>query len=263
MKKNFYYLVHIQFLGFRFHGWQKQPKLKTVHYMVDKTLDFILENHPYKTHGSGRTDARVSANHYAFELFTETAIDLTWFEKTFDKNLPNDISLLKIEPVNEQFNIIQASKVKEYHYLFSFGEKPHPFSTAIMTYFHGDLGIELMQQGAKIYEGNHNFVRYCSKPTEHTIFNREILHCSIERNRQYTASFFPKTSYVLCIRSQGFLRYQVRFIMAQLIRLGRGETTLEEISESLTGKNTAPLHDIVPGSGLILNKISFENELVD
>ena len=29
-----YYLVHIQFLGFRFHGWAKQPEVKTVHHMI-------------------------------------------------------------------------------------------------------------------------------------------------------------------------------------------------------------------------------------
>ena len=63
------YLIHIQFLGFRFHGWQKQPDVKTVHEMIDKTLWFVLGHEAYKTMGASRTDAKVSAQHFVFELF--------------------------------------------------------------------------------------------------------------------------------------------------------------------------------------------------
>jgi len=71
MNLNNYYLIEIQFLGYRFHGWQKQPKLKTVHLMIDRTINYVLENNKFKTLGTGRTDAMVSANQTAFELFTE------------------------------------------------------------------------------------------------------------------------------------------------------------------------------------------------
>ena len=258
MKKH-YYLVHIQFLGFRFHGWQKQPNLKTVHFMVDKTLDFIFQHTDYKTHGVSRTDSKVSANHYIFELFVNEELNLKWFEKNFAANLPNDISYLKIEKVQKEFNLISNSKTKEYQYLFCIGQKPHPFATAVMTYFKGDIDISMMMEGALLFEGQHNFARYCSKPTEHTQFERTISHCSISKNSQYTASFFPNDSYILTIRSKGFLRYQVRFIMGQLVRLGRGEINLEDIEESLSGNDHSPLRNIVPGSGLILNKIVFED----
>lgn len=228
--------------------------------MVDKTLDFIFQHDNYKTHGASRTDSKVSANHYAFELFLEEKLDLDWFQEEFARNLPNDISFLNIEEVDSSFNIINASKIKEYQYLFSFGKKPHPFATSVMTYFKGELDIEQMKKGAKLFEGDHNFARYCSKPTENTIFERNIKKCDIVLNTEYEASFFPERSYILNIHSQGFLRYQVRFIMAQLLRLGRGEISLLDISESLTGKDTTPLHDIVPGSGLILNRIVFNKD---
>ena len=41
--KKYFYLITIQYLGYRFHGWQKQPNVKTLHLMVDRTLNFILE----------------------------------------------------------------------------------------------------------------------------------------------------------------------------------------------------------------------------
>ena len=57
--KKYYYVITIQYLGYRFHGWQKQPDVKTVHLMIDRTLNFILEGKKFKSLGSGRTDAMV------------------------------------------------------------------------------------------------------------------------------------------------------------------------------------------------------------
>jgi tRNA pseudouridine38-40 synthase len=67
--KKYFYVITIQYLGYRFHGWQKQPNVKTVHLMVDRTLNFILEGKQFKSLSSGRTDAMVSAECAAFELF--------------------------------------------------------------------------------------------------------------------------------------------------------------------------------------------------
>ena len=59
LQKRFFYLVNVQFLGYRFHGWQKQPNTKTVHLMIDRTLKYILGEQKFKTLGAspfiGRT----------------------------------------------------------------------------------------------------------------------------------------------------------------------------------------------------------------
>ena len=96
--KKYYYLIYIQYLGYRFHGWQKQPTVKTLHLMVDRTLNYILEGNPFKTLSSGRTDAMVSAEKAAIELFLSEPIqDLSAFLELFNHNLPQDIRALNIE----------------------------------------------------------------------------------------------------------------------------------------------------------------------
>ena len=60
-KKTFYYLIKIQYLGYRFHGWQKQPNLKTVELMLQRTLKYVLQEQKFKILGAGRTDAMVSS----------------------------------------------------------------------------------------------------------------------------------------------------------------------------------------------------------
>ncbi len=255
--KEFNYLVYIQYLGFRYHGWQKQPGYKTVHFMVDKTLEYVFQHNRFRSLGSSRTDAKVSANQSAFELFLEEPIDLEWFLESFNSNLPSDIKALSIQPVSSSFNIIQAAKRKEYAYFFCYGEKPHPFSAALITHFKGELDLELMKRGARLFEGAHNFKNYCSKPSAKTVFERRIEHCSIAENTTYKANFFPEKSYLLHLHALGFLSYQARLIMAQLIRLGRNEITLNDIEISLSGTNDAQVIQIAPSSGLMLHKLEF------
>ena len=173
--KRYYYVITLQYLGYRFHGLQKQPNLKTVHLMIDRTLKYILNDIRFKTLGSGRTDAMVSAQEAAFELFIEEPLkDLDTFLAEFNFNLPQDIRALKIKQVDEDFNIIQNYKTKEYIYLFSQGSKNHHFCAPILTTILEPLNIDLMKQGAKLFQGDHYFKTYCYKATEKGIYNRKI-----------------------------------------------------------------------------------------
>lgn len=259
-RKRFFYLIKLQYLGYRLHGWQRQPGIKTVEGLLKKTLKFILPDRKFKILGSSRTDAMVSANLAAFELFLdeEPLSDKEEFMRLFNFNLPPDIKVLEIDEVDAKFNIIQHPKQKEYCYLFSYGEKNHPFCAPLMANFQHDLDIELMQKAAKIFQGTHYFKNYCAAPTEKTIFEREVLLSEIEVNTMLTANFFPKTSYVFTIKGAGFLRYQIRLMMGSLIQVGKGDLTLQQLKESLSPNNNIITNYIAPASGLILHKIDFE-----
>jgi tRNA pseudouridine38-40 synthase len=258
MKAQYYYLIQIQYLGFRYHGWLKQPGLKTIESMMEKTLAFILGHEKFKLLGTSRTDSKVSANHSAFELFTNEPLDTESFLMELNLNLPNDIRALKITAVDNAFNIINTPRTKEYLYLFSFGEKCHPFCAPLISSFPERLDIDMMKQGAIFFLGVHDFRRYCTKPKPGTQFKREVLVSQIEENSAFSASFFPERSYAYRIQSKGFMRNQVRLMMGQLLSLGRGEIGLKDIKATLAGQDNRPLRHIAPSSGLILNKIEFE-----
>jgi len=223
-------------------------------------MKFVLPDRQTKILGSSRTDAMVSANEAAFELFLydEPLEDFPAFMGLFNKNLPPDILAISIREVDNLFNIIQNPKLKEYLYLFSFGEKNHPFCAPLMATIQDDLDIDLMKAGAKLFEGSRNFKNYCVAPSENTVFERVIIISEITENQVYTANFFPKTSYVFRVEGAGFLRNQIRLMMGALIQLGKGELQLTDIEESLQPENTQIINYIAPASGLILNRIDFE-----
>lgn len=260
-KERYYYLIKIQYLGFRLHGWQRQPGFKTVEGLIKKTLKFILPGETIKILGSSRTDAMVSANEAAFELFKfdDPLENLPAFLDLFNKNLPPDIRALSIEEVDGSFNIIQHPKKKEYLYLFSFGNKNHPFCAPLMANFQDILDVELMKKGAQIFIGTHFFGNYCVNPSSATKLNRCINSCCIIENTIYNANFFPEESFVLKIEGEGFLRYQIRLMMGALVQLGKGELTLEDIHASLQPGREMQMNFIAPASGLILNRIDFQS----
>lgn len=259
MKYSQSYLLKIQFLGFRFSGWQKQTNAKTIHDIVDKSLSFVLLEEAYKTIGMSRTDAKVSANIYFVQLFVTKKIEEQRFIASLNKNFPQDFKILHTKEIPLSYNIINAAKLKEYHYYFSFAEKAHPFTAPLLTSLTDVLDIELMKKGAKLFEGTHYFNKYCTKPSAHTILKRTIESCQIVENTLLTGSFFPKKSYVLKVKGRGFLRYQIRLIMAALFDLGKKNIDLLYIENSLLENNDKiPLKTIAPASGLQLYDVQLE-----
>lgn len=227
--------------------------------MIDRTFKFILEDRYFKTLAAGRTDAMVSANEAAFELFLHHKVENeTELIELFNKNLPQDIRALSIKEVSEDFNIINSSKTKEYIYLFTHSEKCHPFCASLLTTILDTLDIELMQRGSKLFEGTHNFKTYCYKATNEGLYTRTIDTCELIENTIYTANFFPEKSYLLRVTGKGFGRNQIRLMMGALIKLGRGDINLDYISQSLLPESIEVMDFIAPASGLILNKIEFE-----
>ena len=156
------------------------------------------------------------------------------FLSLLNYNLPQDLRALSIKEVDKNFNIIHDSLEKEYWYLFAHSQKCHPFCAPIITTILDELDIDLMIKGAGLFEGNHNFKSYCYKPSENGIFNRSLSHALIEENIDYTANFFPKTSYVFKVKGKGFGRNQIRLMMGMLIKLGKNiEETIQRLSYHL------------------------------
>ena len=255
-----FYLIRIEFLGFRYHGWQKQSNFRSIQGMIDKTFEFIFQHNNFKTHGCGRTDAKVSADDFAFELFTlkNFQIETEKLLIELNNNLPSDIRAKSITEVSADFNIIQNSSVKEYHYYFSSGKKSHPFNAPLIRYFGASLNIEKMQEAAALFLGKHNFKRFASKPTKNEVFDRIILKSEIVGNEKITANFTPNESYIFKVRSKGFLRYQVRLMVGALINVGRGDWNIEQFQDTLKNPNGLQVKHIAPSSGLVLHEVCFD-----
>ncbi len=256
--KGYYcYLIKVQYLGFRYHGWQKQQDVKTVQGMIDRTIAFILDHDSFKTLGSSRTDAMVSADCSYFELFSRKEVDADYLLLKLNKHLPPDISVHTIKQVSYQFNIINDVVQKEYRYLFSYGERNHPFCAFIMTNILEELNLAQMKACAHLFEGSHNFQQFCYKPTKSDAFERNIEACYIAENNEIQANFFPENSYLFVVRGKGFMRHQVRLMMGAVFEVGKGILSLDQIKRSLSHGGEGIIAPMAPASGLMLKDVQY------
>jgi tRNA pseudouridine38-40 synthase len=254
------YLISLQYLGFRFHGWQTQPGVKTVQRMVEKTLAFVLGHSDFTCLGGSRTDAMVSVLGGAVQVFLPEEISENDLLEGLNTYLPMDIRALQVKKVSRAFNILRDVQWKEYHYYFSAGERFHPFCAPFMVFVKDPLDIALMQEGARCFEGTHNFSAYSNQVNEHTQVHREVHHCRLENNTLFQANFFPETSYVLRVASRGFMRNQVRLMAGTLMALGGGKISLEEIRASLMAPGNQAMPWLAPASGLMLYQVEYDEK---
>lgn len=252
----FHFLLKLQYLGFRYHGWQKQKDVKTVQYMLDRTITFILGEENFKTLAAGRTDAMVSAMTSACKISLAQDLDPKWLLEKLNENLPADIKALSLERCSEEFAIINHPKTKTYYYIFSNEKKAWPFAAPFMCNISDPLNIDAMKEGAKEFEGLHNFQAYCYKPNPNKVFERSVEVSKIEENALLSANFFPPESYLFTVKGEGFMRHQIRLMAGALFRLGKGEISLEELKGSLKAE-AEPVGFVAPASGLILGDVKF------
>jgi tRNA pseudouridine38-40 synthase len=253
----FTYLFSIQYLGLRYHGWQKQPGVKTIQGSLEKAFRYILGHEDFTILGASRTDSGVSCNRGAFELFLKHEVSSDLVGK-INAYLPSDIRILEMKTVSLDFNIIQDVAWKEYHYHFAFGEKFHPFAAGNLTFFEGFPDVELMKEGAKCFVGKYDFRRFCSidKVTENYV--REIFETKITNHPFAGQGFIPESAFTFSVKGAGFLRYQVRIMMGALLDLGLGKISLEELIGAFDSKESGPIAIAVPAYGLVLEKVEFK-----
>lgn len=257
--EKYHYLLELEYLGFRLHGWQKQSTThRTVQGMLDRTLITVLEHENFKTLGASRTDAMVSSLSSLCKLtIKDDDIDPDLLKNKLNSNLPADIKIKNLSRTTEELRIINDPKEKEYHYYFCNDSAASPMIAPYMVNYLEQLDLELMQKAAKIFEGAHNFKNYCYRANENKQFERVVDFCEVKVNDILSASFFPEISYVFIVKGKGFMRHQVRMMIAAIVMVGSGQISLDQLAESLKGEEINFKIFVAPSSGLQLYKTKF------
>ncbi|MFC0262232.1 tRNA pseudouridine(38-40) synthase TruA [Fontibacter flavus] len=255
----FTYLFYLQYLGLRYSGWQKQKGVKTIQGTLERGIRYVLGHEDFNILGASRTDSGVSCQKGAFELFLRTPLEQVGFLEKVNENLPADIRLLSCLPVSKTFNVIQDIEWKEYHYHMAFGEKFHPFAAANLAYFPGNPDIKIMQEGASLFLGKHDFRKFCSIDKLTDNYQREIFESAIIPHPRAGTGLVPDNALIFKVRGDGFLRYQVRMMVSALVELGLGNISLSDMNQALHSEECRPLVRHAPANGLILQDLQFKN----
>jgi len=194
---------------------------------------------------SGRTDRGVHATAQVIHL----DIEPSWGEqqkllRVLDHHLPPSIQVRDIVEVDKDFHARYSAKVRCYRYIIS-NLKPTPFEYDFITFTRDTINLELLKDSAKLFEGVHNFAYLQKRSSSNT--TRAISKARVYQHGGYTIIYFE---------ASGYLRSQVRMMVALLLAINNHTITQNELQEQLECKKrhiTTP----APPNGLYLCSVRY------
>ncbi|MBY0414948.1 MAG: tRNA pseudouridine(38-40) synthase TruA [Bdellovibrionales bacterium] len=252
------YKIIVSYKGTRYVGFQVQANGKTIQGEINSALKILSKSDEVKSIGSGRTDAGVHALAQVMRIEIPVFIPADRLILALNSNLPDDIRVIDAAVIGSEFHPIFSAKSKEYNYVFSTEQTMSPFAVELMTHFPFDLDLKKMQEGCKIFCGEHDFINYQCVGTEveHTvrkIISCEIIHLDSEGHWGNLSGDY----YVLKIVGTGFLKQMVRLMMGALISLGKGKITIIDLENSLKTPLKNRLGPTAPPQGLYLKEVHY------
>ncbi|MBN1347313.1 MAG: tRNA pseudouridine(38-40) synthase TruA [Phycisphaerae bacterium] len=244
----------IAYDGTDFHGWQRQPSLRTVQGTIEQAARRVLR-HQVEVLGSGRTDAGVHAAGQVANFRTTSQVPIQNMRRAIGSRLPKDVTIVSACEVPMSFDAIKSSRGKLYRYRVHCAEgRPVERQLQRQTYhFWQRLAIEPMRQGARYLMGRQDFRAMATQgsPREHTIRTVTGIHI----HRHYDEVRFD-------VQGRGFLYNQVRNMVGTLIEVGRGHWPPERVAEIMASGDRSQAGPTTPARGLCLQWVRYDLEIL-
>ena len=234
----------IAYDGSYFKGFQKQKSTKqTITFEIESALRSVGINDNIR--GSGRTDAGVHATGQVIDFeVPEFWRDLNKLKTVLNRKLKH-ISFKHLCFVDDDFHSRFWAKKRVYRYVFKTSQ-PSVFEQNYISYF-PKFNKEQLQLALKTFEGEHDFSNF--------IKTGSITHTNIRKIYRVYYRYY-RGYYLIYFEANGFLRSQVRMMVAFAMQVAMGEKSLLELREQLTlqKKHSTKL---APAQGLYLARIIY------
>ena len=190
---------------------------------------------------SGRTDRGV---HATGQVVT---INLPYFwndtlklQRVLNQMLPKSIHIKNIKEVVQEFHARYSAKKRSYRYIIKLG-KSNPFEDQYVT-FMDSLALEQLQKNIHLFIGEHDFKNFMKTGSESKSTIRTV----------YKSFFYKYKGYIILkFQANGFLRSQIRMMVASLLHLDTKQ--IIEKLEDIHKHQVKP----APANGLYLSRINY------
>jgi tRNA pseudouridine38-40 synthase len=240
----------VSYDGTHFSGYQVQPNKRTVQGEIEEALLKLHKGQPIKVHASGRTDAGVHAHGQVFHFDTCLNIPEEKWPYALNSLLSEDVVIIEASYVNPDFHARFNATAKEYRYRINQQKVKDVFKRNYSFHYQYKLDLSAIRQACNHLCGTHDFTSFCVAKTEvddkvRTIYSIEI----IEDDSEIIFSFI----------GSGFLYNMVRILVGTLLDVGQGYTDPNSIPVIIEGRNRSLSGKTVPGHGLYLWKVHYDN----
>jgi tRNA pseudouridine38-40 synthase len=247
-KLTFFSRLHYD--GSAFVGWQRQPEGRTVQGEVERVLK-ELTRHDIPIVAAGRTDSGVHSRGQtvSFEVPEKwTAEDL---HRAMNALMPQDIWVATVGDAPKGFNARRQATSRRYRYIVGCdAESRSPFRLKYEWALGHWPDLELLNQGADLFLGEHDFTGFSAVGQEKPHYRCEIGLCEWVRREGDQGIIFN-------VVANRFLHHMVRFMVGTMIDVGMKKRPLEDISRLLTASDNSQTSPPAPAQGLYLMHVEY------
>lgn len=238
----------VTYEGTRYQGWQRQVS-------SDNTIQGKLEQlisrmcgEEIEISGSGRTDAGVHSLGQIMNFHTSSGMSTEEMLQYMNQYLPEDIAVTEIEEVSERFHSRLHAKGKQYSYRVWNSSVPNVFWRRYAHTVEEKLDVEAMRCAAEYLLGEQDFKSFTSTRKGKKSTVRRIDSIEICREGEMIRFVFT---------GNGFLYHMVRILTGTLLEVGLGIKPADSIPDVIRAKDREKAGPLVPGKGLVLEKVFF------
>ncbi|AGM24771.1 tRNA pseudouridine synthase A [Spiroplasma chrysopicola] len=226
-------LLTLEYDGFDYKGWIKQKNALTIQGELEKAFFNVCQIKLW-TLGASKTDAGVHAcDQKVLVKIPFQPKDLVFFIKTVSYSLPLNINIKNYVVVDENFNV-RDTKEKEYIYTINdqdYDLVNHRYELRTKQQY----DEERLHTIAQIFVGEHDFAFFSGVKIGETIKTVRTIN-TIDVARDKTKKI------KIHFKGKGFIRYQIRMIVQNILECYHGRVTIETLQEQLAnppaGKTT-------------------------
>lgn len=262
----YHHRLIVSYKGTNYYGSQDLglgEQKPTIERAIQQILKKICNYQDCSLSSASRTDAGVHAQGQVIKITIPLVINSEKLLLGMNSLLPDDIRILHCEACTSAFNPNKDSKSKEYHYYFCTDSIHNPVFNDTVAHLPStktssieSLDVTLLPEACKLFIGIHDFYSFSKRDTKMNSTFRNVLSCEL---MQVEPSPFGNKVYYLKIVGEGFLRYMVRYIAGALFALGRGQISLNDISEALLHHKENKMTARAKSRGLHLMEIFYTN----
>jgi tRNA pseudouridine38-40 synthase len=241
----------IEYNGSLFNGYQLQGEgTRTVQGELEKALSKVADE-PIRLTCAGRTDTGVHATGQVVHFDAPVKRELKAWILGGNTNLPRDISIHWIQPVDKNFSARFSAISRSYRYiLFNRKVRSAVFQHNV-AWQCAHLDEEVMNSAAQSLLGEHDFSAFRSSRCQASHPVREMLNISVKREDDYV---------ILDIKANAFLHHMVRNIMGTLMVIGRGEQPGDWMRQILLGRDRKCAGMTASAAGLYMVNVEYPEE---
>lgn len=245
------YKAIIAYDGTAFSGFQRQPHARSVQEELEITLSKLNSGQAVAVHGAGRTDSGVHAHGQVIHFDLPQARDLEKLRFGLDTQSPDDISVLSVDVVSDDFHARYTKHSKTYEFLVDTGRPKNPLMRHYATHYPYPVDLPAMQEAIQDLIGTHDFTGFTASGSSVINKVRTITAAGVTRDER--TGFL-----VFTFSGNGFLYKQVRNMVGTLLKIGNGRMPVSQIERILESRDRQLAGPTAAGNGLYLKEVCYD-----